>query len=69
MVYITVLLAANAPNGDLAYQWLFLNLKYQKSWAGHSSWSFGFRVTDKFVHSPQCSTRQRASVSRIKLIV
>lgn len=29
-VYITVLLAANAPNGDLDYQQLFLNLKYQK---------------------------------------
>lgn len=28
-VYIAVLLAANTPNGDLAYQQLFLNLKYQ----------------------------------------
>lgn len=29
MVYRTVLFAANAPNGDLAYRRLFLNLKYQ----------------------------------------
>lgn len=69
VVYIIVLLAATAPNGDLAYQWLILNLKYQKGRAGHSSCSSGFRATDEFVHSPHCSKRQRANVSRIKLII
>lgn len=37
--------------------------------AGHSSCSSGFRATDEFVHSPHCSKRQRANVSRIKLII
>lgn len=37
MVYITVLLAADTPNGDLAYQQLFLNLKYQNRKAGQAT--------------------------------
>lgn len=69
MVYRTVLLAADAPNGDLVYRRLFLNLKYQNrkakqaTAAGHLD---SGPLTSLSIH---CSKRQGASVSRIKLII